>query len=202
MGIVIGHGGRIVIRLPYAPQAAADRERSWPLDARLAMFVLEAQASEPFSESSEDDDGADGAGDAGDAAKPNLPHQTKRRHDDRHACRFEAALLYPAPAPANSLSQTRDDSTIVALATTAYVRDLSPGHAGFICREPLEAGQVCWLRLDQADGSTVTLRGVVGRCRPFMEGWSEGVVRFATEADEQLARSANTEEEHLLRVAV
>jgi hypothetical protein len=193
MGIVIGHGGRIVIRLPYAPQAAAERERSWPLDARLAMFVLEAQASE----SSADDDGA-----AGDA-EPAVPHQTRRRRDDRLACRFEAALLYPTPATANALSQNGgDESTIAAVAATAYVRDLSPGHAGFICREPLQAGQLCWLRLDQADGSNVTLRGIVGRCRAFMEGWSEGVVRFATEADEQQARNALDADEHLLRVAV
>src|SRR5438067_1237711 len=35
MGIVIGHGRRIVVRLPMGP--LPERERGWPLEARLAM---------------------------------------------------------------------------------------------------------------------------------------------------------------------
>ena len=175
MGIVIGHGRRIVIRLSDEP--IEQRERALPLDARLAMFVLEAEAA-----------------DADDSPRPRF-----LRRDKRLSCRFAAALLYArsdAPAPADTLS-----AASLTESASVYVRDISPGHAGFVSRHllPGDAGQICWLQLEQADGTSVTLRGQIERYRPFMDGWHEGVIRFELEADES---AQSQSDDQALRIAV
>jgi hypothetical protein len=195
MGIVIGHGRRIVIRLPQVP--LPEGERSWPLDARLALFVLEAQADEATTGASDQYT----SGPSFDAPVSQVLQQSQQRpqprRDERVACRIAADLLFASSTSSASAASNESDLPPECASSAAYVRDVSPGHAGFICRAPLEPGQTCWLRLEQADGSTVTLRGIVGRCRSFMEGWSEGVIRFALEATETAA-----EQEQPLRVAV
>jgi hypothetical protein len=151
MGIVIGHGRRVVIRLPDLP--LQQRERALPLEARLAMFLLEAQAedSHALCESA----------------------SLHRRQDERLSCRFPAAILH-------SVEQSSMNPSSI------FIRDISTGHAGFICRAPLAANdaEACWLQLDQADGTTVTLRGHIARCREFQSGWYEGVIRFDLEPEE------------------
>jgi len=114
-------------------------------------------------------------------------------------CRVRGLLLYSPPASPPAINDP--DVPAATQSTTAYVRDVSPGHAGFICRTPLVAGEICWLCLEQADGSPVTLRGIVGRCRPFMDGWCEGVIRFALEPAENV-EDVDVEDDQLLRVAV
>jgi hypothetical protein len=57
MGAVIAHGGRSVFR---------NLERSWPLDARMAMFVLEAEGA--------------------------LEHEGRTRELERFVCRVGARL--------------------------------------------------------------------------------------------------------------
>src|SRR5689334_20571473 len=98
MGIVIGHGRRIVVRLPNAP--LPERERLWPLDARLALFVLEAEAPEGDPRDAAAAAGAANFGeDPAPQPTPSIPRQQRQqqRGDERVPCRVRGLLLYSPP---------------------------------------------------------------------------------------------------------
>jgi hypothetical protein len=196
MGIGIGHGGRIRRRpqpcrtdtpraaaasLPslssLLPQSQSDRqqEQSWPLEVRLALFVLEA--------------GADLAGEQACLSSPDHDPQqstrTRPRRGAREMCRIRAKLV-PLTNGAGPSSGTPHETANI------YLRDTSDAFAGFICDQPLEIGAPFWLSLptavhDSAARSTLSdppLHAAVKvcRCRPFMNGWYEGAIRLSEEA--------------------
>jgi hypothetical protein len=113
-----------------------DRERAWPLDARMAMFVLEAGGSGP--------------------------EFTRDRTEPRQACRLMGTICENNP---RSLSHA-----------IVYVRDTTPGHMGFICQTTLTVDSKVVLNCEDAYGETTRILCRVGRSRPYMKGWSEGVL--------------------------
>ena len=120
-----------------SPTTPMDRERAWPLDARMAMFVLEAG----------------GCG----------PEFIRDRAHPRQACRIMGTVCDSGP---RSLAHS-----------IVYVRDLTPGHMGFICQSDLPVGSTVTLNCTAEEGGLVHAECQIGRSRRFMRGWSEGVLR-------------------------
>jgi hypothetical protein len=118
-----------------------DMQTSWPMDARAAMFVLEASGS--------------------------AEQYFDRRDFDRTPCHVEATAC-SADDPA-SLGQF-----------ILYTRDINTLHLGFVTAQHLPLGSHVQVNLTLNDRS-FQLTGTVGRCRSFMEGWSEGVIHFDRE---------------------
>lgn len=115
-----------------------DRERAWPLDARMAMFVLEAGG--------------------------HAPESMLERHEPREACRIIATVCGQDP---RSLTHS-----------IVYVRDITPGHMGFICQSELPVGTTLSLNCVTEDGQTVRSACQIRRSRSFMKGWHEGVLHL------------------------
>jgi len=118
------------------PIPHVERERAWPLDARMAMFVLEAGGA---------DDGA-----------------THQRTAQRTPCRIMGTVC-------------EDDPQALAHAIV-YVRDATQKHLGFICQSNLPVGKIVWLNFSTPHGQKVQAPCRIGRSRPFMTGWNEGVL--------------------------
>jgi hypothetical protein len=118
--------------------SAQDRERTWPLDARMAMFVLEAAGHDPET--------------------------IRERAQERHACRIIATVCGP---DRRSLSHS-----------ILYVRDITPGHMGFICQSDLPVGATVSLNCTTEEGQNIRGECRIGRSRQFMQGWNEGVLHI------------------------
>jgi hypothetical protein len=116
----------------------ASTERTWPLEARAATFVLEAAGTHINS--------------------------LERRGLPRPPCRVVATLC-ASDEPA-SLGQT-----------IIYTRDVDETHLGFICHSELPQEQML-LHLSLDEIGSLRIPGRIVRCRRFMEGWYEGVLRF------------------------
>jgi hypothetical protein len=119
-----------------------DRERTWPLDARMAMFVLEA---------------------GGQPARQ-LPAVMRDRSLERQPCRIIARVC-------------DGDSTSDAH-TTIYVRDIAQQHIGYISETDLRVGKFIQLCCVDEAGQSFQASCRIGRSRPFMSGWNEGVLHL------------------------
>jgi hypothetical protein len=121
------------------PISHVERERAWPLDARMAMFVLEAGGSDPQA----------------------IQHRTA----ERVPCRIVGTVC-------------EDDPTALAHAIV-YVRDANDGHLGFICQSDLPVGKILQLNFATPRGQSFHGPCRIGRSRPFMTGWNEGVLELS-----------------------
>jgi hypothetical protein len=115
-----------------------DTQSTWPMDARAALFVLEAGGADEF--------------------------YIERRESDRATCHVEATGC------------SADDPAQLA-EFILYLRDIDPLHAGFVTSQSLPLGHHVQVNFT-LDDRRYQLTGTIGRSRPFMEGWSEGVVNF------------------------
>lgn len=136
MPALIGHGRQI------GQLGQLDRERAWPLDARMAMFVLEAGGFQP--------------------------EVIRSRHNDRMPCRNQATLV--AASRAGGLTEA-----------TIYIRDYNDGHIGFISELELPMDALVWMHLTTDAGEVIQTPCRIGRSRPFMAGWYEGVLHLSEE---------------------
>jgi hypothetical protein len=89
----------------------------------------------------------------------------ERRNIPRPPCRIEATLS-PADDPA-ALGEV-----------LIYTRDIDRGHLGFICHRELPQGYRVDLHLTIEHAGPLHISATIIRCRQFMEGWYEGVLRF------------------------
>jgi hypothetical protein len=115
-----------------------DTQTAWPMDARAALFVLEANASNE--------------------------NYFDRRDVERAICHVEATGCFA-------------DDTAQLASFLLYLRDIDPLHAGFVTSSPLPLNSQVQVNFS-IDERPIQAVGTIQRCRPFMEGWYEGVVHL------------------------